>query len=299
MKNLKNILVGCLVLWQGISFCAAAQEARVSEKIPQVETLVCYNKGLRKDVQPLLVDGVLKPVSSGRFHKIENGRIEHVPLVDLENTFYLFEQSGIRDFECDVSVLQRVLFDYGVGGVTDPNPDGRAVYGDEYNRLIAMLRPKIEEKLNEQSPVAVADVDQRQAMLKSLPDEVTLKCTDGVIENIPVSFLVRSFEYFDVYFRNWGTGRFAYTGKEVVVDGTVQDMKFLLAYVLDCYRLWNPRYWDFGRGSGLDKISYLFTLSPTSYFSSAKLAHYLLLKKDALKDFLMHLPLCARHGRDL
>jgi WD40 repeat protein len=73
--------------------------------------------------------------------------------------------------------------------------------------------------------------DQLQDVLKPVPDTVTLKCTDGVIPNVPVSLLIDKFGYFEAYFRNWGVGRFAYMGKEVGVDGTVQDMRSLLSFV--------------------------------------------------------------------
>ena len=292
MKVIKNILMSCLLLAQGMNFGAEAPEVEVPANLPGEVTLVCYNKNRRKDMQQMLVDGVMKMVPSGRFYREENGRIEHVSLADLNTTFDVFEEALeesrmlLRDFECDVSVLQRVLFDYGIGGVTDPDPTGPAVYGDEYDRVVALLRPKTEKKSNEQKPVAVVEVDPREALFDSLPDNVTLKCTDGTIPDVGVFILMDNFEYFDAYFRNWGTGRFAYTGEEVVVDGTAQDMDFLLMYVFDhdCSLSVGGSFseWD----SSLERIGRNSGLKPASYLSLLKLANQLCLKKEAMDSLL-------------
>ena len=281
MKVIKNILMSCLLLAQGMNFGAEAPEVEVPANLPGEVTLVCYNKNRRKDMQQMLVDGVMKMVPSGRFYREENGRIEHVSLADLNTTFDVFEEALeesrmlLRDFECDVSVLQRVLFDYGISGVTDPDPTGPAVYGDEYDRVVALLRPKTEKKSNEQEPIEVVEVDQRKALLDKLPDEVTLKCTDGIIPNVSVPLLVNNFEYFDAYFRNWGSGRFAYTGEEVIVDGTVKDMDFLLSFVGDPFSYqWGGALFSY-RGGRIDH-----------HLSFLKLANQLCMKKEKmnLKD---------------
>jgi WD40 repeat protein len=295
MKSLKKVMISILLLGQGVSFGAEAQPAASVGPLPGEITIVCYDKGVREDRQPMLIDGVMESVSSGRVHKVENGRIEHVLLADLKDTFYLFEKADeesrdMHNLECNVSVLRRVLFDYGVGGVADPDPETPAVYGDDYEKLVAILRPKKQMKNKQCTAVASVETvqDPTTLMRDKLPDTVTLKCTDGILSNVPIDLLVHNFKYFDAYFRNWGTGRFAYTGKEVSIEGSVQDMKFLLSYVIKCYFSFaRPPY--LLKDENLKKMNReLYSSVPfTSYVSSLLLANQLCLKKDAMDHLLI------------
>ncbi len=68
-------------------------------------------------------------------------------------------------------------------------------------------------------------------------ETVTLKCTDGVIEQVPKEILVQNFGFFRTLFeaRGRGLGRSTPLSSAIEVDGTVEDMTYLLSLVSSDY----------------------------------------------------------------
>ena len=235
MKFLKVIIVMMVLLVQRVNFCAEGGGS-VSYSLPPQVTLVVYGKGIEEVPLNMMIGGELQTIPSGRFKRVKSGKIDHIASAELMEKFQFFDElfknlnytAGIDtleiELECDFTALQKVLFDYHIGGVSDS--DFTMVDDAAYRRVIKLLHP-----FKEARPTLISTEEPMSTdkLLEKNYSEVNILGSDGIVFSVSQMLLMENFDYFNTYFRNGEMKKFGpIAPAEVTIDGNIQDINFLL-----------------------------------------------------------------------